>query len=53
MFLMPKITSRNNNCEICLVGKNPRNSFKPHVTYRSVCMLDVVHSDVNGTLEVP
>lgn len=49
---MPRITSHEKDCEICLVGKYPRNSFKSHVGYKFVCVLHVVHSNIFGPLKV-
>lgn len=40
---MSKIISCKKGCEICLVGKQPKNYFKSHVAHKSFGMLDVIH----------
>ena len=38
-------------CEVCLVGKQSRNSFVSTMPMRSSCILKVVHSDECGPFE--
>ncbi|WJX50083.1 hypothetical protein P8452_36436 [Trifolium repens] len=39
-------------CTTCLLGKQPRDSFKNHLPMRSNEVLNVVHSDICGPIDV-
>ena len=50
---LPKLNVPEKVCDVCLIGKQPRNSFNSHLPMRASSVLGVVHSDVCGPFEVP
>ncbi|GAU50842.1 hypothetical protein TSUD_232190 [Trifolium subterraneum] len=48
---LPLIHTPDKLCEGCFASKQPRNSFKNAVYYRSTQPLHVVHSDICGPIE--
>ena len=50
---LPKLNVPKKGCDVCLIGKQPRNSFNSHLPIRAYSVLGVVHSDVCGAFEVP
>ncbi|GAU33196.1 hypothetical protein TSUD_206550 [Trifolium subterraneum] len=48
---LPLIHTPDKLCEGCFASKQPRNSFKNTVYYRSTQPLHVVHSDICGPIE--
>ncbi|KAG6470274.1 hypothetical protein ZIOFF_071339 [Zingiber officinale] len=51
VFGLPKIESSNHLCEICVVGKQQRKSFKKYNQRRAFSQLELVHSDVYGSIK--
>jgi len=41
------------SCSICLVGKHSRSAFKSELKMRAELVVNVVHSDICGPIEVP
>ncbi|XP_019450574.1 PREDICTED: uncharacterized protein LOC109352849 [Lupinus angustifolius] len=50
---LPITTLPEKICEVCLIGKQARNSFKTEKMMTSKSVLEIVHSDVCGPFETP
>lgn len=50
---VPKVQKPESSCTICMVGKQPRLSFKSSLPMRANEGLHAVHSKNFGPLEVP
>ena len=48
---LPKIDAPNNLCDVCIVGKQQRESFKKYDVKRASKRLQLVHSDVCGPIK--
>ena len=46
-------TTKNMTCTGCVLGKGHRQAIPQKANSRSTKLLELVHSDVNGTVEVP
>ncbi|KAK2404089.1 hypothetical protein QL285_053465 [Trifolium repens] len=49
---LPSVIAPVETCTTCLLGKQPRDSFKNHLPMRSSEVLNVVHSDICGPIDV-
>ncbi|KAK2392639.1 putative mitochondrial protein [Trifolium repens] len=49
---LPSVITPVETCTTCLLGKQPRDSFKNHLPMRSNEVLNVVHSDICGPIDV-
>ncbi|GAU37837.1 hypothetical protein TSUD_56970 [Trifolium subterraneum] len=49
---LPSVIAPVDTCTTCLVGKHPRSSFKSNLPMRSSEVLNVVHSDICGPIDV-
>ncbi|GAU33536.1 hypothetical protein TSUD_143290 [Trifolium subterraneum] len=49
---LPSVIAPVDTCTTCLLGKHPRSSFKSNLPMRSSEVLNVVHSDICGPIDV-
>ncbi|GAU13535.1 hypothetical protein TSUD_346390 [Trifolium subterraneum] len=49
---LPSVITPVDTCTTCLLGKHPRSSFKSNFPMRSSEVLNVVHSDICGPIDV-
>ncbi|GAU17358.1 hypothetical protein TSUD_232340 [Trifolium subterraneum] len=49
---LPSVIAPVDTCTTCLLGKHPRSSFKSNLPMRSSEVLNVVHSDIYGPIDV-
>jgi hypothetical protein len=49
---LPSVIAPVETCTTCLLGKQPRDSFKNHLPMRASEVLNVVHSDICGPIDV-
>ncbi|GAU42392.1 hypothetical protein TSUD_296900 [Trifolium subterraneum] len=49
---LPSVIAPVDTCTTCLLGKHPRSSFKSNFPMRSSEVLNVVHSDICGPIDV-
>ncbi|GAU33702.1 hypothetical protein TSUD_148530 [Trifolium subterraneum] len=49
---LPSVIAPADTCTTCLLGKHPRSSFKSNLPMRSSEVLNVVHSDICGPIDV-
>ncbi|CAJ2663346.1 unnamed protein product [Trifolium pratense] len=49
---LPSVIPPVDTCTVCLLGKHPRSSFKSNLPMRSSEVLNVVHSDICGPIDV-
>ncbi|GAU46952.1 hypothetical protein TSUD_281870 [Trifolium subterraneum] len=49
---LPSVIAPVDTCTVCLLGKHPRSSFKSNLPMRSSEVLNVVHSDNCGPIDV-
>ncbi|GAU17360.1 hypothetical protein TSUD_232360 [Trifolium subterraneum] len=49
---LPNVIALVDTCTTCLLGKHPRSSFKSNLPMRSSEVLNVVHSDICGPIDV-
>ncbi|MCI13909.1 copia-type polyprotein, partial [Trifolium medium] len=50
---LPIIKIPEKVCQVCMIGKQSRKSFKSELPSRASNLLEVIHSDVCGPFEVP